>query len=60
MPHGITLSMIQASRLFGYRAPQDRPARERDRSLRGKARIAARRAAKRSITPADAAPRSAA
>ena len=47
MASGKTEEMIMLTRSFGwYRAPE-RPARERDRSLRGKARVRARKAARR-------------
>lgn len=47
MASGKTLEMIEFAK--AYRAPlfQLRPRRERDRTLRGKARIRARRAARR-------------
>lgn len=47
MAHGKTLDLIAFARQMGNRAPLDRPARERDRSLRGKARRRARKAANR-------------
>lgn len=46
MPHGQTLILNAIDRMNDYRKPEPRPARERDRSLAGKDRIRARKAAK--------------
>lgn len=45
MPSGITFDMLALNRQMRWRQIEDRPARPRDRSLRGKARIKARKAA---------------
>lgn len=47
MAHGRTLDMIALTRANQWKTPTEREPRERDRSLRGKARIKARRAAKK-------------
>lgn len=49
-PHGKTVEMNRLDLLTAIRKPQDRPARDRDRSLRAKARIRARRLARRTFT----------
>lgn len=43
MAHGKTQEMIDLTKSFRWRRLADRPTRERDRSLRGKARRKARR-----------------
>lgn len=45
MASGKTEEMIMITRSFGWYRTPERPARERDRSLRGKDRIRARKAA---------------
>jgi hypothetical protein len=46
MASGKTFDMLSLTRQFRWRLIEDRPARDRDRSLAGKKRIRARRAAK--------------
>jgi len=46
MPHGKTLELIELSKAIRARVVAPREQRERDRSLAGKARIRARRAAR--------------
>lgn len=47
MASGITFEMLAFNRQMRWRQIEDRPARERDRSLAGKDRIRARRAARK-------------
>lgn len=47
MASGVTDHMIYLSRMFEYRWKGPREARERDRTLAGKKRIKARKAARR-------------
>jgi hypothetical protein len=55
MPSGITLLLNALSRKIEYRQAEDRPARPRDRSLHGKARVRARKAANRASRSVSAA-----
>lgn len=50
MASGKTFDMLSLTRQFRWRQVEDRPARERDRSLAGKDRIRARRAARKTAT----------
>jgi hypothetical protein len=50
MASGKTFDMLALNRQFRWRVIEDRPARERDRSLRGKARIKARKASNKTAT----------
>lgn len=45
MASGITFDMLAFNRQMRWRQIEDRPARERDRSLAGKDRVRARKAA---------------
>jgi hypothetical protein len=54
MPHGKTEELIMFSRSLRYYPKKDRPTRERDRTLRGKQRIRARKEAQRAGSSADA------
>ena len=45
MASGITFDMLAFNRQMRWRQIEDRPARERDRSLSGKKRVRARKAA---------------
>lgn len=50
MASGKTFDMLARTRQFRWRTTEDRPARERDRSLSGKDRIRARKAARKAAT----------
>ena len=47
MASGVTFDMLALTRQFRWRQIEDRPARPRDRSLRGKDRIQARKTEQR-------------
>lgn len=50
MPSGKTFDMLAFTRQMRWRMSEDRPARERDRSLAGKKRIRARKAANKTAS----------
>jgi hypothetical protein len=50
MPSGKTFDMLAFTRQMNWRMIEERPARDRDRSLPGKDRIRARKAANKTAT----------